>query len=312
MGYLLLLLPVASGLLLWWVIRSDNRQQIVQQRLAALSPSGISEPAPSLERTIQQTVAFIPKDLQAWVNAVFAAAGNRIGSLHLGIAGLLAAAIAVGFANQVMGLNPALVSLSGLAAMALAPVLYLRVAQSHYRNRFLNVFPDALDLVRRGIRAGLPVNEALVVAAREIADPVGGELRRALDQVQLGVSMIDALHSAADRVRVPDFRFMVVALALQQKTGGSLAETLANLSAVIRARKALRLKARSLSAEAKVSAMVLGALPFVVGGAMFVMNRSLMQPMFVDPRGRFMIGLAFVSLMSGMTTIYVLVKRAVR
>jgi tight adherence protein B len=105
---------------------------------------------------------------------------------------------------------------------------------------------------------------------------------------------------------------MVVALALQQKTGGSLAETLANLSAVIRARKALRLKARSLSAEAKVSAMVLGALPFVVGGAMFVMNRSLMQPMFVDPRGRFMIGLAFVSLMSGMTTIYVLVKRAVR
>jgi len=189
MGYLLLLLPVASGLLLWWVIRSDNRQQFVQQRLAALNPSGISEPAPSLERTIQQTVAFIPKDLQAWVNAAFAAAGNRIGSLHLGIAGLLAAAIAVGFANQVMGLNPALVSLSGLAAMALAPVLYLRVAQSRYRNRFLNVFPDALDLVRRGIRAGLPVNEALVVAAREIADPVGGELRRALDQVQLGVSM---------------------------------------------------------------------------------------------------------------------------
>ena len=312
MGYLLLLLPIASGLLLWWVIRSDNNRQFVQQRLAALNPSGISEPVPSLQRTIQQTVTFIPKDLQAWVDTAFAAAGNRIGALHLAVAGLLAAAIAVGFANQVMSLNPALVSLSGLSAMGLAPVLYLRAAQSRYRNRFLNVFPDALDLVRRGIRAGLPVNEALVVAAREIPDPVGGELRRALDQVQLGVTMIDALHSAADRVRVPDFRFMVVALALQQKTGGSLAETLANLSAVIRARKALRLKARSLSAEAKVSAMVLGALPFVVGGAMFVMNRSLMQPMFVDPRGRFMIGLAFVSLMSGMTTIYVLVKRAVR
>ena len=312
MGYLLFLLPIASGLLLWWVIRSDNRRQFVQQRLAALNASGISEPAPSLERTIQQTVAFIPKELQAWLHGAFAATGNRIGPLHLTVAGLLAATISVGFANEVMGFNPGLVTLLGFAAMGLAPALYLRVAQSRYRIRFLNVFPDALDLVRRGIRAGLPVNEAVVVAAREIPDPVGIELRRALDQAQLGLTMIDALHSAADRVRVPDFRFMVVALSLQQKTGGSLAETLANLSAVIRARKALRLKTRSLSAEAKVSAMVLGALPFVVGGTMYVMNSSLMAPMFADPRGRFMLGLAFVSLMSGMTTIYVLVKRAVR
>jgi tight adherence protein B len=218
----------------------------------------------------------------------------------------------VGFANEIMDFNPAIVTLSGLAAMGVAPIVYLRVAQSRYRNRFLHVFPDALDLVRRGIRAGLPVNEALVVAAREISDPVGGELRRALDQVQVGVQMMDALHATADRIRVPDFRFMVVALALQQKTGGSLAETLANLSAVIRARKALRLKARSLSAEAKMSAAVLAALPFIVGGAMYVLNRSLLLPLFVDPRGRFMVGLAFLSLLTGLAVMYVLVRRAVR
>ena len=129
------------------------------------------------------------------------------------------------------------------------------------------MFPDALDLVRRGVKAGLPVNEALAVAGREIADPVGSEFRRALDQVQIGVQMIDALQQTSDRVRVADFRFLVVALALQQKTGGSLAETLGNLSGVIRARKALRLKARALSAEAKASAAVLAVLPFVVGGS---------------------------------------------
>src|SRR5262249_42537184 len=143
-------------------------------------------------------------------------------------------------------------------------------------------------------------------------DPVGSELRRALEQVQVGVQMTDALQATADRIRVADFRFMVVALTMQQKTGGSLAETLANLSSVIRARKALRLKARALSAEAKVSAMVLAALPFLVGGAMWVMNRGLVQPLIVDPRGRFMVGLAFTSLLAGLTVMYILVRRAVR
>jgi tight adherence protein B len=204
------------------------------------------------------------------------------------------------------------VTLLGLIALVWAPILALRLAQARYRSRFLGVFPDALDLVRRGIRAGLPVNEALVVAAREIPDPVGTEMRWALDQVQVGVPIIDALHTTADRIRIPDFRFMVVALALQQKTGGSLAETLANLSAVVRARKALRLKAKALSAEAKISAIVLASLPFVVGGAMYLLNRSLVNPLLFDPRGRFMVGLAFLSLVTGMVIMYVLVRRAVR
>lgn len=308
----LLLLPVVSGLLLWWVVRNDNRRQFVQQRLSAFTRGGVNQPAPSLQRTIQQTAAFLPKDLQTWLDAAFAAAGNRIGPLHLATAGLLAAVVVVGFANEIMDFNPGIVTLLGLVAVGVAPIVYLRVAQSRYRNRFLNVFPDALDLVRRGIRAGLPVNEALVVAAREISDPVGSELRWALDQVKVGVQMMDALHATADRIRVPDFRFMVVALALQQKTGGSLAETLGNLSAVIRARKTLRLKARSLSAEAKMSAAILAALPFIVGGAMYVLNRSLLLPLFVDPRGRFMLGLAFLSLLTGLTLMYVLVRRAVR
>ena len=101
-------------------------------------------------------------------------------------------------------------------------------------------------------------------------------------------------------------------LTLQQKTGGSLAETLGNLSGVIRARKALRLKARALTAEAKISAMVLAALPFVVGGAMYVINSKLVFPLFADPRGRYMLGLAFVSLLTGLTVMFVLVRKAVR
>src|SRR6202030_1817355 len=172
--------------------------------------------------------------------------------------------IAMAFAGRILGLQSALVILFGGMAAVVAPVVLLRVAQSRYQNLFLDVFPDALDLIGRGVKAGLPVNEALRVAGHEIADPVGSELRRAVDQVQIGVQMIDALQETADRVRVADFRFLVVALSLQSKTGGSLAETLANLSKVIRARKALRLKARALSSEAKASAAVLAVLPFVI------------------------------------------------
>lgn len=308
----LLLLPVASGLLLWWVIRNDNRRQFVQQRLAALTRRAGDEVAPSLRRTIQEAAFFIPKSFRARLKAAFAAAGDRIGPLHLAVAGLLAAILVIAFAKLVMGFNPGFVTLFGVIAAGVTPILVLRLAQSRYRTRFLDVFPDALDLIRRGVRAGLPVNEALVVAGREIPDPVGSELRRAVEQVQVGVTMNDALQAAADRVRVADFRFLVVALVLQQKTGGSLAETLANLSAVIRARKALRLKARATSAEAKMSAAVLAALPFVVAGAMYALNRGLMQSLFDDPRGRFMIGLAFLSLLTGLTVMYVLVRRAVR
>jgi tight adherence protein B len=198
---------------------------------------------------------------------------------------LTSAIIMIGFTNHILGLPLTVATLLSSLGAVVAAILLLAIAQSRYRNRFLDVFPDALDLVRRAVKAGLPVNEALASAGREIADPVGSELRRTLDQVQIGVAMIDALQQTSNRVRVADFRFLVVALSMQQKTGGSLAETLTNLSAVIRARKALRLKARALSAEAKASAAVLAVLPFVVGGAMYLMNRDLMLSLFVDPRG---------------------------
>src|SRR5260370_32458766 len=130
----------------------------------------------------------------------------------------------------------------------------------------------------------------MTVAAHEIAEPVGSELRRTLDEVQIGVEPQDALQKTADRIRVPDFRFYVVALALQKRTGGSLAETLTNLSTVIRARKALRLKTRALSAETKASAFLLALLPFFVGGVMYVIHRGMMSGLLTDLRGPLMVG----------------------
>jgi tight adherence protein B len=316
--FVLLALPVISGVMLLWARRRDRRRQVIQRRLQALTVGpDDGEPVPRL--SLQQRIRRAPapvfrfhRQLRARLDTAFEATGNSVGLPHLIIAGLVGALLVMLFTNRFLALNPALtVLLSGIAATA-APALLLVLAQSRYQNRFLDVFPDALDLVRRGVKAGLPVNEALAEAGREIADPVGHELRRVLDQVQIGVPMIDALQEAFNRVRVADFRFLVVALALQQKSGGSLAETLANLSGVIRARKTLRLKARALSSEAKASAMVLAALPFVIGGIMYLMNRELVLPLFVDPRGRLMLGVAFLSLVTGLGAMAVIIKRAVR
>lgn len=313
MIYGIFAISIASGLLTVWSSRSERRRQFVQDRLRALTQGESSAEAPrqSLQRSLR-TLSVLPEKLRVRLDAALEATGNSIRLLHLPIASMIVAIIVVAFVSKILALNLALVWFFGLSAALVAPITLIRAAQVRYQRRFLDVFPDALDLVGRGVKVGLPVNEALAVAGAEIAHPVGHELRRALDQVQLGVQMIDALNETADRVRIADFRFMVVALALQQKTGGSLAETLGNLSDVIRARKALRLKARSLTAEAKVSAAVLALLPFVVSGAMWLMNRDLMHTLFFDPRGRFMVGVAFLSLLTGLTTMYVMVKRAVR
>jgi tight adherence protein B len=312
----LFLLPVLTGLLLFLVTQSERRQRFVQRRLTKMTTEPHDEePEVSLIRKLHGApiaVFQLPRKVATLINTAFEAAGNRVGLLHLLITGLISAIIVIVFARRLLAVNPALLMPLGLIAGAAGAFLLLRIVQASYRSRFLDVFPDALDLIRRAVKAGLPVNEALAVAGREITDPVGSELRRTLDQVQIGVHMDHALQEMADRIRVPDFRFLVVALALQQKTGGSLAETLGNLGGVIRARKALRQKAKSLSAEAKASATVLAILPFVVGGLMYVINRDLAMALLDNSRGRFMIGVAFLSLVTGLITMAVIVRRALR
>jgi tight adherence protein B len=130
--------------------------------------------------------------------------------------------------------------------------------------------------------------------------------------VRIGVDMGVALQQTADRIRVQEFRFYVVALALQRRTGGGLADTLGNLSAILRRRREIRLKARALSAESKASAAVLGILPFAIGGILYFFNPELMSVLLHDPRGRFVLGLAFLSLVTGLAVMAIIIRRALR
>jgi tight adherence protein B len=159
--------------------------------------------------------------------------------------------------------------------------------------KFNNLFPEAIDLIVRGLRSGLPVSESIKQVAREIADPVGTEFNQIADSITFGMTMQEALWAAAGRLDIPEYRFFAITLAIQQETGGNLAETLENLSTVLRRRKQMRLKIKALSSEAKASAYIIGSLPFVMFGIILVMNPTYAMKLFNDPRGLVMVGAGF-------------------
>jgi tight adherence protein B len=150
--------------------------------------------------------------------------------------------------------------------------------------KFNSNFPDAIELMVRGLRSGLPITETLGIVAGEITGPVGLEFRTVADKMKIGRTMEGALQETADRLGTAEFQFFVITLAIQRETGGNLAETLSNLADVLRKRAQMKLKIRAMSSESKASAYIVGALPFVVFTLVYFMNPKYMGGFFTDPR----------------------------
>jgi len=150
--------------------------------------------------------------------------------------------------------------------------------------KFNSNFPDAIELMVRGLRSGLPITETLGIVASEIPGPVGLEFRMVADKMKIGRTMEAALQDTADRLGTPEFQFFVITLAIQRETGGNLAETLSNLADVLRKRAQMKLKIRAMSSESKASAYIVGSLPFIVFGLVYMMNPKYMGGFFTDPR----------------------------
>jgi tight adherence protein B len=150
--------------------------------------------------------------------------------------------------------------------------------------KFNTNFPDAIELMVRGLRSGLPITETLGIVASEITGPVGVEFRIVADKMKIGRTMEAALQETADRIGTPEFQFFVITLAIQRETGGNLAETLSNLADVLRKRAQMKLKIRAMSSESKASAYIVGSLPFIVFGLVYMMNPKYMGGFFTDQR----------------------------
>ena len=150
---------------------------------------------------------------------------------------------------------------------------------------FLKLFPDAIDLIVRGLRAGLPVGQSMVNVAEEIPEPVKSTFKEITEQVALGMTFEKALEGAAKKLGMTEFNFFITSIILQRETGGNLGEILNNLSEVLRGRQTMRLKIKALSSEAKASAIIVGALPFFVFIALNVLSPDYLEPLYSDFRG---------------------------
>ncbi|MFT4074984.1 MAG: type II secretion system F family protein [Asticcacaulis sp.] len=154
--------------------------------------------------------------------------------------------------------------------------------------KFTEEFPNAMDIITRGIKSGLPVHDGLKLAARECSAPLGPEFQRLVENVGVGMSLDNALEKMGENMPAPELRFFAIVISIQSKTGGNLSEALGNLSSVLRARKMMREKIKALSSEAIASASIIGVLPPGVGTMISIVRPAYIAPMFTDPRGQLM------------------------
>ena len=221
---------------------------------------------------------------------------------------LLIGAVAFGIA-QVLALTPLAANiLIGIGAGVGLPHIVISHMIKRRQTKFLNFFPDAIELMVRGIKSGLPISESITNVGTEIQDPVGEEFRIITDAVKFGRTLEEAMWEAANRLDLQEFKFFTISLAVQAETGGNLAETLTNLGDVLRGRRQLKLKIKALSSEAKASAMIIGVLPFVMGGLIYLVNPDYIMKLFIDPRGHVLLGIGLCSFVIGIGVMIKMVK----
>lgn len=209
------------------------------------------------------------------------------------ILGLSAAGIYLAFQLPLLGALPvALVVAFGL------PKLTLRIIARRRQKKFTSEFANAIDVLVRGIKSGLPVGECLSIIARESPDPVGEEFRLFVEGEKIGMQLEDVLRRGYERMPTAEFKFFAIVLQIQRQTGGNLAETLENLTGVLRARKRMKDKVTAMSSEAKSSAGIIGSLPFIVGTLVSLVNPPYLLPLFTTTAGNIVVlgGLIWMAL----------------
>ena len=180
-----------------------------------------------------------------------------------------------------------LLAISGAIILGLGlPHIFVGIKIGRRTAAFTSQFPEAIDLMVRGLKSGLPVNETIANVAKELPAPTGIEFQRITDAMRLGKTLEAALWETADRLDTADFKFFVISLVVQKETGGNLGETLENLSNILRSRQAMKLKVKALSSEAKASAWIVGCLPFIMEGVIMMLNNEYAMGLFNNPQGQ--------------------------
>jgi tight adherence protein B len=181
--------------------------------------------------------------------------------------------------------------------------------QRRAERQFVDLLPATIDTAIRMLRAGLPITSCMRFIGDNAEAPVNAVFAMIADQAEIGVPVEEALDAESQKVGLPDFRFFAVTVVLQRATGGNLASTLEILSDIMRKRHMLRQKTKAASAEIRMSAYVLGALPFVCVGLMLLLRPEYFAPLIQDPRGQVILAMACGSLLLALVTMQLMIRR---
>jgi tight adherence protein B len=300
---------------------SSEMQRRMQRRLKRVEtatvpqPHATGDPAVDLRRNVRDSSIpgldrlikrFLPRP--AALRQRLAQTGKRISPGEYLLASALLA-IAVGVVmGKFLHASPALAGLAGIAAGFALPHALIGLLIERRLKAFTGQFPEAIDLIVRGLKSGLPVPASMHTVAEEMQEPVAGLFRLITDRLRFGQNLDEAMRDAADVMPTAEFRFFVISLAVQRETGGNLAETLENLTDILRKRRQMKLKIKAMSSEAKASALILGSLPFLLFLALWVINPGYVGALFTDPRGMMMLGAGLTSLGIGIAVMAKMVR----
>jgi tight adherence protein B len=261
-----------------------ERQAAVRAKAAANTPDArrqnILKALKEQERKQKKATLSLSSRMQA------AGLGENVKMFWI-ISGVLALIVAL--LVLVLSRNPLIALAGGFTAGLGLPRWVLSFLAKSRTKKFTEAFSDAIDIIVRGIKSGLPVHDCLKIIGKESPEPLGGEFRTLTENIGMGVPVDAALEKMYERMPTSELRFFSIVLGIQAKTGGNLAEALGNLSTVLRARKLMKEKIKALSAEAIASASIIGCLPPGVVILISITSPAYMKPMFTDPRGHLMI-----------------------
>jgi len=232
----------------------------------------------SLEKTLQQANSNMPLGVFVLLSLVLAVVGLAIASIM----------------NSELYVMLLMTLLGGIL-----PLMYMRQQRNQRFKNFQRQLPDALDLVSRSLRAGHPFSVGMKMVGDEFSDPIGPEFNRVVEEISFGIDVEEALKNLTTRIECVDLRFFITTLIVQRETGGNLAEILESISRLIRQRFELLGKVAALSAEGKMSGIVLVLLPFGIGALLWFINPAYMSLLITDPMGKDMLLMSGVLMVIG-------------
>jgi tight adherence protein B len=246
--------------------KSDSRRRQIQDSLNQIGNEEKQRKKKVTLRTLIQQAGLETSPNTFWIVSAVVGLGFAIGPLMFGLPWFVAAGLGfVGF----LGL----------------PRWFLGFLRKRRQNIFLNDFADAIDVMVRALKAGLPVSESMKIIASESGPPVGPEFLEVVEGQRIGITIDQGIERMVERMPLSEVNFLAIVMTIQSKTGGNLSEALTNLSRVLRDRKKMKAKIRSVSQEAKSSAAIIGSLPFVIMGALTMLNPNYMSPLFQTSLG---------------------------